>query len=340
MNNLNLLPAMVQGGTEALPIASSLHLKLIGASNVDALHAVTGATVLIYSLVYQRATLMQILRAILPFPIRFLIASAVLFCMVAIIPCLKIALWNLVHLVLLVKSMPNWGIAIAVTVSATLMIISERSKPSRTVKDFCNMDFILCIFANLIGAIPGASRLGTVYTLLRFRQFAPKDALLLAFVQGISTFKMDIKIDIMLREILSILTPVRLAGGFLVLTIYIVILVPCVKYLMRFLCLSVDRPHVQFRKTKLSVKQILALFVCMYVIGCLVLRPIFAILKYTANNTEIFSLQNIVCGILNLFVTFIVLHLSPVNTARFICACGLYRYFLAIYLLVGNMKNV
>lgn len=64
---------------------------------------------------------------------------------------------------------------------------SRDRKEEREIESFNVVDLLWSIGGNLIGLIPGASRLGSVYTVLRFRGFKPKPAFTIAVVQGIFT---------------------------------------------------------------------------------------------------------------------------------------------------------
>ena len=76
---------------------------------------------------------------------------------------------------------------------------SMDSKGTREIGDFGLPDLVWSIIANLIGLVPGASRSGSVYTVLRVRGFKAKPALLMTSIQGIFTVVLSLRSNLLLN---------------------------------------------------------------------------------------------------------------------------------------------
>jgi undecaprenyl pyrophosphate phosphatase UppP len=144
---------------------------------------VTGAVGFVYAIMFESKALMRTLKALFSFwRFALLFGSAFYLVKPWIIPTLK-------PIMSLSREMFNLFsdksiIPFTIVISTTLMLASEIFEGDKDRK-LNRMDIILCGIANVIALIPGTSRLGTVYTLLRLRKLTPKNALKLSFIQGV-----------------------------------------------------------------------------------------------------------------------------------------------------------
>lgn len=168
----NITCAILQGITEVIPVASGLHLQIMGMYDIYTLHLVTGFTGLIYALFYQRKAIQVTLKSM--FSPAFILQAILTFILVKsnLLDYLKItAIYPILLLILAI-----------IIILFELSVLRESS--NRSIESFNPTDLGWSITANLIGIIPGASRLGSVYLFLRIRGYTPKNAILLGTIQG------------------------------------------------------------------------------------------------------------------------------------------------------------
>jgi undecaprenyl pyrophosphate phosphatase UppP len=160
--------ALVQGITEMLPISSGLHLNLVGAQDIYLLHLVTGLVGILYVSLYGRKPLRITLNSFVDLITNihwsyFLIAFSISVCL----------------------KFKNVDPVLLSAFAALMLVIEFAQKGTREVTDFTGHDMAWSILGNVLGLIPGASRLGSAYMVLRIRGFKPLPALTLSAVQGV-----------------------------------------------------------------------------------------------------------------------------------------------------------
>lgn len=170
--------AVVQGITEALPISSSMHLDLVGATDTKALHVVTGITGIIYlvlnkSLKAELRHFIYMTRELIRshFDIRWFIALIALFVVLQI----NFRFLYVIYTIMQANKIPLCILNVVIILFADQCKNKFKPEAIAYVSALCNLAAI----------IPGFSRLGTVYAGLRYIGLSPKEAFRMSMIQGI-----------------------------------------------------------------------------------------------------------------------------------------------------------
>lgn len=187
---------IVQGLTEAFPISSSFHLKLLGANIDSSAHFATAVAGIIW--LFANGLLIAfiqrcfvIIKNFLYEVFCFLFTNKKNFDMTPNLYVFIIFLMTAGFLLLKFRLAPamfrNINGAIIGFIFASFMLIAEMNEnqgENVDFKQFGKIHLAASIFMNCMGLIPGASRLGATYTCLRMLRLSRKQAFAIAVSEG------------------------------------------------------------------------------------------------------------------------------------------------------------